>query len=181
MFCACRGEFLVSSFFVASTRCSYDSILQANHFMGVTTSCVFCLSKDIEKSSTTSICGLLSNLFDVSLHSSLSLVPLLTVLLSFLLPLVTPSLHFCCYYLNLAYPNNSLTSLAVHTEENIPFYSRFNGGINQRDKRKGKGFTARVSSGKGNLKANNCMSVCTSSPEALLLVWVGCGLVGYKV
>lgn len=89
--------------------------------MGVTTSCVFCLSKDIEKSSTTSICGLLSNLFDVSLHSSLSLVPLLPVLLTFSLPLMTPSLYFCWYYLNPAYLNSSLTSLAVHMEENILF------------------------------------------------------------
>lgn len=104
VFCACQGEFLVSFFPpLASTRYFCDSILQANHFMGVTTSCVFCLSKDIEKSSTTSICGLLSNLFDVSLHSSLPLVPLHPVLLSFALPLMTPSLHFCCYYLHPAY------------------------------------------------------------------------------
>lgn len=115
--------------------------------MGVTTSCVFCLSKDIEKSSTTSICGLLSNLFDVSLHSSLSLSSASPCCLA-LSPAAshdTLSLLFACYYLNPAYLNNSLTSLAVHLE-NIPFYSRLNGGINQSDKRKGKGFTAHASS-----------------------------------
>lgn len=97
---------------------------------------------------------------------------------SFSLPLMAPSLYFCCYYLNPAYLNNSLTSLAVHMEENIPFYSRLNGGINQSDKRKGKGFMACASSGKGNLQANNCVSILTSSPETLFLVWAGCGLVG---
>lgn len=49
-----------------------------------------------------------------------------------------------CYYLNPAYLNNSLTSLAVHVEENIPFYSRLSGGIHQSDKRKAEGFTARA-------------------------------------
>ena len=39
-----------------------------------------------KKSSTTSICGLLSNLFDVRLHSSFPLVPLHPVLLPFTLP-----------------------------------------------------------------------------------------------
>lgn len=75
-----------SFLFSASAVCSHDSILQTDHFMGVSTSCVFCLSNDIETSSTTPICGLLSNLFDVSLYSSLSLAPLLPVLLSSSLP-----------------------------------------------------------------------------------------------
>lgn len=43
-----RPNFLVS-FSLASTRRLCDSIFQVDHFMGVTTSCVFCLSKDIEK------------------------------------------------------------------------------------------------------------------------------------
>lgn len=82
------GVNLSSLLCLAAVRCTYDSLLQANHFMGVTTSCVFCLSADIEKSPTASICGLLSNLFDVSLHSSFSRAPLLRVLLWF--PLMTP-------------------------------------------------------------------------------------------
>lgn len=52
------------------------------------------------------------------------------------LSLLTHSLYFWCYYLSPANLHNSLTSLAVHMEENIPFYSRLNGGIDQSDKRK---------------------------------------------
>lgn len=65
-------------------------------------------------------------------------------------------------------------------EENIPFYSRLNGGINQSDKKKGKGFTARASSGKGNLKANNRMSILNSSwgVTALGMGWMWLGLAG---
>lgn len=62
-------------------------------------------------------------------------------------------------------------------EENFPLYPRLNGGINQSDKRKGKGFMACASSGKGNLKDNNCVSILATTPEALLMVlaflWLG--------
>lgn len=139
--------------------------------MGVTTSCVFCLSKDIEKSSTTFICGLLSNLLDVSLHSSFSLVPLLPVLHFSSLPLMAPSLYFCCNYLNPAYLNSLLTVLAVHRRGKIPFYSfslaRLHGRINQSDKIEGKEIKAHAM----NLKVSNCVFILFSFPEALLLIW----------
>ena len=89
--------------------------------------------------------------------------------------------HFSFAVLNPAYLNNSLTSLAVHMEENIPFYSCLNGGINQSDKSKGRGFTACAFSGKRNLKANNCACILSSSLEALFSVWAGCGLVSQTV
>lgn len=145
MFCACQVEFLVSLTFLQAQDVSVIPFCK-QIISWVPLQVVYCLSKDIEKSSTTSICGLLSNLFDVSLHSSLLLVPLHPVLLSFSLPLTTPSLNLCCYNLNPAYLKNSVTSLAAHMKKNFSLHSCLNGGINQSDKRKGKGFTACASS-----------------------------------
>lgn len=59
-------------FFLVSIRCSYDSILQANHVTAVSTSWVSCLSSDIEKSFFTFICELLSDLFGVGFCFTLS-------------------------------------------------------------------------------------------------------------
>lgn len=145
MFCACRGEFIIP--FLSCKRCSYDSILQANHFLGVTTSCVFCLSKDIEKSSTRSICGLLSNLFCQSPFqplssaspSSLALFPASSYDTLFTFAVIISNLHILLH----AIP--------------IPFYSHLSEGINQNDTRKGKGFAACASFNKGRVKANNYM------------------------
>lgn len=133
-----RVNFL-SPFLPCKHKMFCDSILQVNHFMGVTTSCVFCLSKDIEKFSTTSICWLLSNLFDVSRRSSLLLVPLHRVLLSFSLTIMTPLLNLCCYDLKPADLKNFVTSLPAHVKQNFSLYLCLDGGTNQSDKRKGKG------------------------------------------
>lgn len=61
VFCARQGKFL--SFFFIPLRLASASVRFhfANRFIGVTTSRVFCPSRDIEKSPAASICGLLSN------------------------------------------------------------------------------------------------------------------------
>ena len=124
-------------------------------------------AKDIEKSSTASIFGLFSNLFDVSLHSSLPLVILHPVFLNlshdpnrFTFPVITSALHTF---------KNSFTSLAAHMEEKFPLKSRFNGGINQGDKRRGKVFTR-------NLKDKNrvcSLSYSRNTSLRLGLLWIG--------
>lgn len=100
-----RPNFPVSFFFLAGTRCFCDSHFSSRSFYGCRDKLCFLLEQGYwKKSSTTSIYGVFSNLFDVSLHSSFPLVPLHPVLLPFsAYLLVTLLLFFRCYHLDPAF------------------------------------------------------------------------------